>query len=55
MPAPGCENPDVEIFEQTRVSQSGFSVTLLWAPRPEDVDEPTDEANAMGFGGRARR
>lgn len=45
-------NPDIELFEQTRVSSNGHAVTLLWAesPEPEDDDPEEDQVHrALGM------
>lgn len=34
--------PDVELFEQTRVGANGYAVTLLWATLPESGEEDED-------------
>jgi Zn-dependent peptidase ImmA (M78 family) len=47
-------NPDVEIFEQTRVSPSGHSVTLLWATPPEESDNVADDFERTRPSGRGR-
>jgi hypothetical protein len=31
--------PDVELFEQTQVGQSGYALTLLWASLPDEEDD----------------
>lgn len=50
------QDPDVELFEQTRVGKDGHAATLLWTPAPEEDSEEEDAVHrplsAPGFPGR---
>lgn len=49
---------EVELFEQTRVGQNGYTLTLLWATLPEDDpdgDNGLEELGTPEFRARSRR
>ncbi len=45
------ENPEIELFEQTRLGRDGYAVTLLWASVPEQGadDGGVEELGEPGF------
>ncbi len=40
--------PELEIFEQTRIGKNGYALTLLWATLPDD--DPDDDTGAGEIG-----
>ena len=51
------QDPDIELFEQTRVGQGGFATTLFWASiaDPEAEDDGVAELSAPAFQKPRRR